>query len=173
LLQVADPTLNRLVTARLLQANIFADRALGRLLLKVDVGNPDLWRSALLGLLKGLYHIHLILLLLLLRLCRSEVHALPGTTRVLLLDNFDPLLFLCRDLLAIKPFEVRDSLKNSGAVLGLAAQWRWVHTQLDDLCELTDPFELHELWDARGCHRQDCEPLALLKVHERLQRILV
>ena len=124
LLQVADPTLNRLVTARLLQANIFADRALGRLLLKVDVGNPDLRRSALLGLLKGLYHIHLILLLLLLRLCRSEVHALPRTTRVLLLDNFDPLLFLCRDLLAIKPFEVRDSLKNSGAVLGLAAQWR-------------------------------------------------
>ena len=124
LFQVADPALNRLVTAWLLQANIFADRALGRLLLKVDVGNPDHRRSALLGLLKGLHHVHLILLLLLLCLCRSEVHALPRTTRVLLLDNLDPLLFLCWDLLPIEPFEVRDSLQDGGAVLRFAAQWR-------------------------------------------------
>lgn len=148
-----------------MQANIFADRALERLLLKVDVGNPDQRRSALLGLLEGLHHVHLILLLLLLSLCRSEVHALPWKARVLLLDNFDPLFFFCRDLLAIEPFEVRDSLQDGGSVLGFPAQWRREHTQLDDLCELTNPFELHELGDARRCHRQDRKLLALLKMH--------
>lgn len=176
LLQVANPCRNRLVASSrvLLQTDVLADWALERLLLKVDVGHFDQLRLALLRLLERLDHVHLVLLLLLLGLSRCEVNALPRAPgRVLLLDNFDSLLFFGWNFLAIEPFEVRDSLQHSGSVLGLAAQWRREHTQLDDLRELAYTLEFDELRNARRSHSQNRESLALLEVHKRLEGVFV